>query len=64
MVIDAMGRAASETSDALRDAIEGTKGFAGVTGTFDIDPEHNAQKPVTVMKITGGDFKYHTQITV
>ncbi len=64
MVIDAMGRAASETSDALRDAIEATKGFQGVTGTFDIDAEHNAQKPVTVMKITGGDFKYHTQITV
>lgn len=64
MVIDALGRAASETSDALRDAIEATKGFQGVTGTFDIDQDHNAQKPVTVMKITAGDFKYHTQITV
>lgn len=64
MVIDAIGRAKAETPDAVRDAIEATKGFHGVTGTFDIDPEHNAQKPVTVMKITGGDFKYHAQISV
>ena len=64
MVIDAIGRAKAETPDAIRDAIEATKGFSGVTGTFDIDPEHNAQKPVTVMKISGGDVKYHTQISV
>lgn len=64
MMIDAIGRAKAETPEAIRDAIEATKGFHGVTGTFDIDADHNAQKPVTVMKITGGDFKYHTQITV
>ncbi len=64
MVLDALGRAKSETPEAIRDAIEATKGFGGVTGTFDIDAEHNAQKPVTVMKITNGDFKYHTQIKV
>jgi branched-chain amino acid transport system substrate-binding protein len=64
MVVDAIGRAKAENPDAIRDAIEATKGFQGVTGTFDIDAEHNAQKPVTVMKITGGDFKYHAQISV
>jgi branched-chain amino acid transport system substrate-binding protein len=64
LVLDAIGRAKAENSDAIRDAIEATKAFEGVTGTFDIDAEHNAQKPVTVMKITGGDFKYHTQIKV
>ncbi len=64
MVMAALGRATAETSDALRDAIEQTKGFEGVTGTFDIDAEHNAQKPVTVMKIMGGEFRYHTQISV
>jgi len=64
MVVDAIGRAKAETPEAIRDAIEATKGFQGVTGTFDIDAEHNAQKPVTVMKISGGDFKYHTQISV
>lgn len=64
MVVDAIGRAKAETSDAVRDALEATKGFGGVTGTFDIDAEHNAQKPVTIMKISGGDFKYHTQISV
>lgn len=64
LVIDALGRAKAETPDGIRDAIEATKGFGGVTGTFDIDAEHNAQKPVTIMKISGGDFKYHTQINV
>jgi branched-chain amino acid transport system substrate-binding protein len=64
MVVDAIGRAKAETPDAVRDAIEQTKGYKGVTGTFDIDAEHNAQKPVTVMKISAGDFKYHAMITV
>lgn len=64
MVVDAVGRAKAETPAALRDALEATRAFEGVTGTFDIDREHNAQKPVTIMKITGGEFRYHMQIEV
>lgn len=64
LVVDAVGRAKSETSEALRDALEQTKAYHGVTGTFDIDAEHNAHKPVTVMKIASGDFKYHAMISV
>jgi branched-chain amino acid transport system substrate-binding protein len=62
LVVDAIGRAGAVDPAKIRDALEATKGFSGVTGTFDIDPNHNAQKPVTVMKIEGGDFRYHTQI--
>lgn len=65
LVVDAIKRAGGNpTSDQLRDAIEQTKGFSGVTGTFDIDKDHNAQKPVVVMQIKDGDFKYHSQIAV
>lgn len=63
LVVDAIKRAGGNPSpDQLRDAIEQTKGFSGATGTFDIDKDHNAQKPVVVMQIKDGDFKYHSQI--
>ena len=64
LVMDALKRAKAPTSEALRDALEQTRGFKGVTGTFDIDAGHNAQKPVTVMKIAAGDFKYVSQVTL
>jgi branched-chain amino acid transport system substrate-binding protein len=62
LAFDAMGRAKELTSEALRDALEQTKDFKGVGGLISIDEGHNAKKPVTVMKITGGDFKYDSQI--
>ena len=64
LVIDALGRASALTSEALRVALEQTKGFQGVTGTINIDEGHNAQKPVPVMKIVNGEFKYDSQIDV
>ncbi len=65
LVCDAIKRAgANPTSEQVRDAIEQTKGFSGVTGVFDIDKDHNAQKPVVIMQIKDGDFKYHSQIAV
>ena len=64
LVFDAMGRAKELTSESLRDAIEQTKDFKGVSGKITIDAGHNAQKPVIVMKITGGDFKYDSQIAL
>ncbi len=64
LVINALGRAKEVTSEALRDALEQTKGFSGVTGTINIDAGHNAQKPVPVMKIAGGLFKFDSQISV
>ncbi len=62
--LDAMRRAASLEPSAIRDALEATRGFDGVTGTFDIDANHNAQKPVTIMQIHDGDFRYHSRIRV
>jgi branched-chain amino acid transport system substrate-binding protein len=62
LAFDAMKRAKELTPEALRDALEQTKDYKGVGGNITIDEGHNAKKPVTVMKITGGDFKYDSQI--
>ncbi len=62
LVADAIGRAKKIDSESVRDALEQTRGFAGVTGTFDIDEGHNAKKPVVVMKIVNGAFKYDQSI--
>lgn len=64
LVIDALGRAKDLTCESLRLALEQTKGFKGVTGTITIDEGHNAQKPVPVLKITQGKFKYDSSIEV
>ena len=64
LIADAIGRAKDLTSEALRDALEQTKGFRGVTGVINIDAGHNAAKPVPVMKIVSGEFHYDSQITV
>ncbi|HSN16549.1 MAG TPA: ABC transporter substrate-binding protein, partial [Anaeromyxobacteraceae bacterium] len=55
---DAMTRATDLTGAAIRDAIEGTKGFPGVTGVITIDADHNAAKPAVVLMIQGGAAKW------
>ena len=64
LVIEALGRAKDLTSESLRLALEQTKDFKGVTGTITIDEGHNAKKPVPVLKIVQGTFKYDTSIEV
>lgn len=47
------------TPEALRDAIEGTTGFVGIGGTFNLSPEdHNgmAQSDLTMYEIVDGDW--------
>ncbi|CAG0929308.1 partial Leucine-, isoleucine-, valine-, threonine-, and alanine-binding protein, partial [Planctomycetaceae bacterium] len=46
----------------IADALRNTKGFDGVTGKFDIDKDRNAEKPVTMLKIKGDEFKFVRQI--
>jgi branched-chain amino acid transport system substrate-binding protein len=57
ILADAMKRAGSTDSAALRKAIAETKDFAGVTGRISIDQNRNALKPITIIKI--GDGKFH-----
>jgi len=54
LVLDAVKRAGSTERDAIRDALEATRDFEGVTGRFSIDENHNAVKRLVVLK-TGKD---------
>lgn len=57
LVADAIKRAGSTEPEKLRQAIQDTKDFPGVTGSITIDSERNASKPITVLKIEGGEYK-------
>lgn len=50
-----MGGGASR--DQITEGLRKIKGFKGVTGTFDIDENRNARKPITMLKIGGTDLK-------
>lgn len=54
-VADAVGRAAELTGPAVRDAMAETTGFAGVTGNFDIDENHNPVKEIVVIGLANGE---------
>jgi branched-chain amino acid transport system substrate-binding protein len=62
ILVDAMKRAGSTDSAALRKAIAETKDFAGVTGRISIDPNRNALKPITIIKISDGKFHFAQRI--
>ncbi|MEI6562515.1 MAG: ABC transporter substrate-binding protein [Verrucomicrobiota bacterium] len=58
LVAQAIQRAGSTDSAAIRDAVAATKDFAGVTGKITIDAGRNASKPAVVQTIGGGGFKF------
>jgi len=45
------------SSDQITAGLRKIKGYHGVTGTFDIDANRNARKPITMLKIGGTDLK-------
>ena len=54
-VADAVGRASELSGEAVRDAMAETTGFSGVTGTFDIDENHNPVKEIVVIGLSDGE---------
>jgi branched-chain amino acid transport system substrate-binding protein len=62
LLYDAMSRATGLAPDPIKDAIAGTKGFQGATGTINIDNNRNAQKPVVVVQIKGAKFTYNSTV--
>jgi branched-chain amino acid transport system substrate-binding protein len=58
VAIDAMARAKDLSGASIRDAIEATKGFQGVTGVITLDAQHNASKPAVVLAIQNGATKW------
>jgi branched-chain amino acid transport system substrate-binding protein len=58
VLADAIKRAGGTEGPALRDALAATKGFAGVTGTTNMDPARNASKSAVIVTIKDGQFKF------
>ena len=63
LLADAIGRSKSDTPEAIRDAIQDTKNFAGATGTITINDQRNADKPIVVVQIKGKKFTYFSTIS-
>ena len=53
-VADAVKRASALTGEAVQKAMAETKGFVGVTGTFDMDEHHNPVKSIVVIGLKDG----------
>ena len=63
VLADALKRAGTSEGPKLRDAINTTKNFPGVTGVITIDADRNAVKPAVVLKLQGGKYVYQETIT-
>jgi len=62
VAIDAMKRAKDLTGPSIRDAIEQTKGFKGVSGEITLDADHNAVKSAVVLAIDKNAAHYAATI--
>ncbi len=62
VALDAMARAKDLTGPSIKEALEQTKGFPGVTGVITIDADHDAVKPAVVLRIDGGKASYVTTV--
>jgi branched-chain amino acid transport system substrate-binding protein len=62
IAMDAMGRATDLSGPAIRDALAATRDFPGATGLITINADHNAQKPLAVLKIEGNGTRYVVKI--
>ena len=51
VMADAIKRAGKVDRTAIRDALAQTKDFPGASGTITIDADHNARKPIDILKI-------------
>jgi branched-chain amino acid transport system substrate-binding protein len=58
ILADAITRAGTTESAALRDAIAATSGHPGVTGTITLDDQRNANKPAVILTVKDGKFRY------
>ena len=58
LLFDALRRAGTTESAALRDAIAATRDSPGVTGAITIDEKRNAAKPAMIIVVKDGKFKF------
>ena len=62
VVLEAIKKAGSADSTALRDAVAQTKDFPGVSGNISIDSKRNASKPVVILAIKDDRIQYLEKI--
>ncbi len=62
VILDAIKRAHSTNSAAIRDAIAHTKDFPGVSGNITIDAQRNASKPAVILAIKDQQIQYLEKI--
>lgn len=63
LLVDAIKRAGSMDAKALKAAIEGTKGYPGITGAINFSADaHVPQKGVTIIAVTGGKFTLGAEV--
>jgi len=58
LMADAIKRAGGTEGTKIRDALAATKDFPGASGSITIDENRNAKKPIIILKITNGQFRY------
>ena len=58
LIADAIRRAGSAESRAIRDALAATKDFDGVTGMVTIDAHRDARKPAAIIRVQDGRFEF------
>ncbi|MCA9836506.1 MAG: ABC transporter substrate-binding protein [Trueperaceae bacterium] len=64
LIADAITRAGSADSAAIRDALAATQGYSGVTGTISYEGDSRVpNKSVTVIKVENGDFVFAKEVT-
>jgi branched-chain amino acid transport system substrate-binding protein len=64
VLADAIKRAGGTDPAKLKDAINATKDFAGVTGKITIDPTRNAVKPAVVLELDAAGAKFKFKETI
>ena len=58
LMADAIKRAGGTDGKAIRDALANTKDFPGVAGSITINEQRNADKPIVVVQVKDGRFRY------
>ncbi len=61
-IADAIDRADSTDGEAIKNALAETKDFAGVTGTFSVDDQHNPIKSATILEYVDGSQVFNSKV--
>lgn len=62
IMVDAIERAGSTDPQKIRDALESTKDFQGITGVITINDHHDAVKSAVIRQVRGGEFVYVSSV--